>query len=84
MVQISEKKEIQLMDYNKNGTAYNDKYETYIEQNTLITLNFKQGKTTSTEYYRVLSLFTKHYSEWLVELNKKSSIGIRSQTLNYS
>ena len=32
------------MDDKKNNTDYDDKYEIYIEWNTLITLNCKQGK----------------------------------------
>ena len=65
-----------------NNTDCNEKDYIYIEWNTLITLNCKQGQTASTEYWRVLAIFTKHYNKWLVEFNRKSPLGIRSQTVS--
>ena len=48
------------MGYRKNSTDCDGKYDIYIEQNTLIKINYNQGQTTSTEYYRLIALFTKH------------------------
>ena len=62
------------MDDKKNNTDCDDKDEIHIEQNILITLNCKRGQTTSTEYYRVLALFTRHCNKWLVEFNKKNPL----------
>ena len=60
MVQISEKKKIQLMDNKNNNTDCNERDEIYIEQNTLITLNCNSRQKTSTEYCIMLALFNKH------------------------
>ncbi len=38
--------------------------EVFIEQDSLISLTCKQGKSSSIEYYRVLAHFTKHYKKW--------------------
>ena len=38
----------------------------YIERNRVIKMKCKRGKAESTESYRVLAIFSKHYNKWYV------------------
>ena len=62
------------MDDEKNNHDCDEKDDIYIERNTLITLNYNQRQTTSTQYYRLLAIFTKHCNKRLVKLNKNNPL----------
>jgi len=38
----------------------------YIGRDTLVKMKCKRGKTVSSEYYRVLGIYSKHYNKWFV------------------
>jgi hypothetical protein len=69
----------------RNGRWFNQKVKTvvcddgvdstndglYIQQDSLIQLKCKRGKSESVENYRVLGFFTKFYNKWFVSLEDR-------------
>jgi len=40
--------------------------QVYIARGTLVTMKYNRGKSVTTEHYRVLGIFSKHYNKWFV------------------